>query len=315
MTAGPATIGVDIGGTNIRAAIVSPEGELGARLRFPTAAQRGPKAVVDDLAGRLREMIAAHGGRIGAVGAGCPGPLSTPQGIVFETPNLPGWDRFPLRDELAARLGLPVVIHNDANAAAWGEFTHGAARGADTVIMYTLGTGVGGDLVIDRKLRIGPDTTAGELGHTVLVPHGRPCGCGSRGCLEAYASATAVASRAREAIAHGRESSLQSLPPQEITSHHVDHAADAGDRLAQEILQEAGFFLGLAAASLVNALNPDLIVYGGGMVNARLWLFPVIEKTIHEYAFKAPAARVRIAAASLGDDAGIVGAAALALAP
>ncbi len=309
----PLGIGVDIGGTNIRAALVGAEGTVGEGFRFRTEAARGPDVVLAELVEHLRALIAESPDAITAIGVGCPGPLSSEAGIVIEAPNLPGWEQFPLRDRLAEAMGLPVALHNDANAATWGEFWRGAGREARTIVMYTLGTGVGGGLVIGGKLWVGPDDTAGELGHVCIIPDGRPCGCGARGCLEAHASATAVAQRAREALEQGRTSALTEFNPEEITAHRVDHAADAGDALAIEILQETGTCLGLGAAAMVNALNPDLVIYGGGMGRAERWLFPAIERVIAERCFSAPAARVRVVAAALGDAAGIIGAANLAL--
>lgn len=307
------SLGVDIGGTNIRAALVAPDGTLGNRIKFRTDAKRGPFAIIDDLIQRLRDLIDTADGDVMAIGVGCPGPLNSTTGIVHEAPNLEGWVNIPLGERLSEGLGRRVKIHNDANAATWGEFIGGAGREAHSIVMYTLGTGVGGGLVIDGRLWTGPDDTAGELGHICIIPDGRKCGCGARGCLEAYASATAVARLAREALEKGRETSLSKYAIDEITAHRVDHEADAGDEVAIEILKQTGHYLGLAAAAMVNALNPDMVIYGGGMTQAKSWLFPEIEKQIRERCFDAPAARVKLIAAELGDDAGIIGAANLAL--
>ncbi|MBN1477122.1 ROK family protein [Candidatus Sumerlaeota bacterium] len=313
MTSSKMTIGVDIGGTNIRAALVGEDGELGAHIKFRTESEHGPDELIPRLAEHLRGLIAQSPGEVKGVGVGCPGPLSSTTGIVYEAPNLFGWVNIPLGDRLSEALGLPVRIHNDANAATWGEFWLGAGRDVGTIVMYTLGTGVGGGLVIGGRLWTGPDDTAGELGHICIFPDGERCSCGARGCLEAYASAPAVARRAREALASGRESSLSRYPAEELTAHKVDHEADAGDALSIEIMQQTAEYLGLAAAAMVNALNPDLVIYGGGMTAAKAWLFPVIERVIAERCFDAPAARVRVVAAELGDDAGIIGAAGLAM--
>jgi glucokinase len=313
MTVPPVALGVDIGGTNIRAALVHADGALGERIRFRTEADRGPEDVIADLIVNLRDLIARAPGEVSGVGVGCPGPLSSASGVVHEAPNLPGWVDIPLGPRLTDALDLPVTIHNDANAATWGEFWLGAGRGAQTIVMYTLGTGVGGGLVIAGRLWTGPDDTAGELGHVCIIPDGHPCGCGAKGCLEAYASASAVARRAREALAAGRESSLRKCSAEELTAHSVDHEADAGDALSIEILEQTGVYLGLGAAAMVNALNPDLLIYGGGMCKADRWLFPAIERVIAQRCFQAPASRVRVVAAELGDDAGIIGTAGLAM--
>jgi glucokinase len=313
MTSPKMTIGVDIGGTNIRAALVGEDGVLGARIKFRTESEHGPDELIARLAEHLRGLIAQAPGEVQGVGVGCPGPLSSTTGIVYEAPNLTGWVNIPLGDRLSEALGLPIRVHNDANAATWGEFWLGAGRDAGTIVMYTLGTGVGGGLVIGGRLWTGPDDTAGELGHICIIPDGEQCGCGAQGCLEAYASATAVARRAREALEGGRESSLSRYPTEELTAHKVDHEADAGDALSIEILEQTAEYLGLAAAAMVNALNPDLVIYGGGMTAAKPWLFPVIERVIAERCFDAPANRVRVVAAELGDDAGIIGTAGLAM--
>jgi glucokinase len=305
------TVGVDIGGTNIRAAIVDAEGQVGERIKFRTQGERGPQAAVEDLGERLLALMEGH--EVIGIGVGCPGPLDSTRGVTLHTPNLPGWSGFALAPALSNVVHRPVELHNDANAAAYGEFLHGAGRDANTIIMYTLGTGVGGGLVIDGHLIVGPDTTAGELGHMVVVANGRRCGCGVRGCLEAYASASSVARIARERLLGGdNPSALRDLGIESITAHDVDHAADAGDEFSIDLLRETGRHLGLAAAGLVNALNPEMIIYGGGMTAAHVWLFPVIQETIREHTFKAPAERVRIVRAELGDDAGIVGVAGLA---
>jgi glucokinase len=313
MTGDRIAIGVDIGGTNVRAAIVERDGALGERVKFATEAEQGPEAVISRLADHLRTLIEKAPAKVAAVGVGCPGPLSSETGVVYEAPNLPGWRDIPLGERLSEKIGLPVALNNDANAAAWGEFKSGAGRGGRTVVLYTLGTGVGGGLVIDGRLWTGPDDTAGELGHVAIIPDGPRCGCGARGCLEVFASATAVARRAREALQGGRPSALSRLKIDEITAHDVDHAADAGDALSIEILEKTGWYLGLAAAGIVNALDPDVIIYGGGMVNAKRWLFPPIEREIRERCFDLAAKRVRVVAAALGDDAGIIGAADLAM--
>ena len=306
-------LGIDLGGTDTKYGIVDGAGRVLRRGRWPTEAERGPEGVLVRVAAHAREMIGSD--RVIAVGMGVPGPMSSRVGMVYEAPNLPGWVNVPVQKILEEALGLPVRLNNDANAAAWGEFRAGAGRGASTMILYTLGTGVGGGIIIDGELLCGPDDTAGELGHIVVNPEGPRCGCGNRGCVEAYASATAIRRRVREALAAGGKTSIEIPAGEEETfgAKPVFDAAERGDVLASEIVAEAGRMLGLAAAGMINALNPDVIAYGGAISKAGPILFDQIIGTAKANSFAKPFSRVRIVPGELGNDAGLIGAAGLAM--
>jgi len=309
-------VGIDLGGTNIKAGIVTPEGEMLARSRCETRAQEGPDAVISrmaDLAERLLDEEKIDRSRVIAVGVGSPGPLSSARGVVVYTPNLPGWTDIPVSAKMKERLGLDVFLENDANSACWGEYWRGAGRGTKTMVIFTLGTGVGGGIVLDGRLLRGIDDTAGHLGHIIVDPEGPRCGCGNRGCLEAYASATALVRRYHEAVAEGSKSSLKDKPRGEVTARDIHEAASGGDALCRSLMEETGRWLGVALATVANVINPELAVYSGGMAAAGGMLFEPIMREVRHRALRPPAARLRLAQAQLGDDAGVVGAAGCAL--
>ncbi len=194
-------IGVDVGGTKIAAARVEPDGSLSRRFRADTRADEGPDGVIERICQGIEQVMGEE--KVEGIGIACPGPLDARTGVVLSPPNLPGWDRIPLKDRLEERFGVPVRVENDANAAAWGEYLLGAGRGADPMVYITVSTGIGGGIVLDGRLYRGADTFAGEIGHTIVDPGGAPCSCGRRGCLEALASGTAIARAAAEAVRKG----------------------------------------------------------------------------------------------------------------
>ncbi len=245
---------------------------------------------------------------------GAPGPLSHAEGVIHHAPNLPGWENVPLRDELAAGSGFAVTLENDANAAAYGEYAAGAGRDVDDMVMLTLGTGVGGGIVLGGQLWRGAFDSAGELGHTIVVPDGRACPCGQRGCLERYASAQAVAQRLCEAVRAGAESTLKVrvLNEEELDARDVLAARNAGDALAQRIWDETCYYLAVAAVNLQHLLNPQLIVLAGGLINAGAELLDPVRKHFDEQSWKIAPDAPQIEFAKLGTDAGTIGAAALA---
>jgi glucokinase len=216
-----------------------------------------------------------------------------------------------LAADLAERLQLPVVVANDANAIAWGEALFGAGRDFSSFIGLTLGTGVGGGLVLDRRLWLGADGAAGEVGHWTVVPDGRPCGCGNRGCLEQYASARALAVLARERIAAGEPSALAQIAAGELTSRQVGDAARQGDALALAVLEEAGGYLGQVLGGIANLLNLDGAVIAGGAVDSFDLMHPAILRELRRHAFAVPGRRLVVVPGQLADEAGILGAAAL----
>jgi glucokinase len=302
-------IGVDLGGTNIKSAVINESGEVLHRLVRPTHAADGPARVLDQIAGCVKDLhdqVASDD--IVAVGVGAPGPMNWETGVVYSPPNLPGWKDVPLADEIAGRTNLTAYVENDANAACWGEFWVGAGSNAKSLCCLTLGTGVGGGIVLDGALLHGPDGTAGELGHLCVQRSGRACGCGARGCLEAYASVTGLVCTAKDGLDKGKESSLQSSADN-LTGLAISEAASSGDTFAKSVISETGEWVGVGVASLINLLNPDMIVICGGMIEAGDLLFDAIRHTATRQAFDVPAARAQIVPAALGQDAGVIGAA------
>jgi glucokinase len=319
-------IGVDFGGTNIVAAVVDPEGALIAKAKIPAEISRGVDHTIGNLKRSIRE--AADRARISlkdvmAIGLGSPGPLNSRAGIVINPPNLTGWRNIPLRTLIEEEFHLPVVLDNDANAAAFGEFWAGAGlsarkagKGAQTLVCFTLGTGVGGGIIIDGALLRGPDDTGGELGHCTIDYDGYPCKCGNRGCLETYVSATGIVRRTREAIEQGEKTILFEMVNGDLdrlTSKLVHEALLKGDSLAARIIHETGVLLGVGIANVVNTLNPDIVVISGGVIEAGEHLFAPAREEVRKRAFDCPARRAQIVPALLGDDAGCIGAAGIAL--
>jgi len=302
-------IGVDLGGTSIKSALVNESGKVLHRLERPTLAADGPTRVLDQIVGCVHDLQRqADSDDIVAVGVGAPGPTNWETGVVYSPPNLPGWKDVPLADEIASRTSLTTYIENDANAACWGEFWAGAGSDAKSLCCLTLGTGVGGAIVLDGALLRGPDGTAGELGHLCVQRNGRACGCGARGCLEAYASVTGLVRTAREGLDRGEASSLRSNI-YSLTGVAVSEAASHGDTFAKSVISGTGEWVGVGVASLINLLNPDMIVICGGMIEAGDLLFDAIRQTAAQQAFDVPANRAQIVPAALGQDAGVIGAA------
>ncbi len=313
-------IGLDMGGTNIRCAAVSPQGEVLLLRRGPSNADSSAPAVTANIAAQIQALeTAARARGFGAplaIGVAVPGPLDVYRGVVMDAPHVKNWRVFPLRRRLEAQLGRPVVIENDANAWALGEFWRGAARGRKEVVLLTLGTGVGGGLIIGGKLVHGKSGMAGELGHIAVDPEGMPCDCGVRGCLEAYASSSGMARLV--ALRLGRNADL---PDRYLDSggnfsvRHLTSAARARDAVALKTLATAGHYLGIAIASLVNIFNPELVVLGGGVSGALPFMRATMISAVSERAFSAIGAQARIVRAALGPISGVVGAAHAALYP
>lgn len=304
-------LGIDIGGTNVVVGAVSPDGRQVLGLRSePTEASRGPDRVIDRIVSLAREAIAEarrSEARIVGVGIGSPGPLDTRTGVVILTPNL-GWTDMPLRDRIATALGLPATLDNDANCALAGEAWVGAARGARHAVAFTLGTGIGGGIIVDGQLVHGASDVAGEIGHMTIETNGRRCGCGNDGCLEAYASGPAIARRAAEAIEAGAESSLRTTPLA-VTAETVFQAAADGDPLALEVVQDTARYLGVGVANLINILNPEVVVICGGVTRAGERLFAPLRREVARRAFRPAVQACRILPGELPGTAGVVGAA------
>lgn len=306
----------DVGGTHLRAATVDDTGRIHFRLKQNTPRAESADEIVRSLVLAVREcerQTAADGaatGFIKAISVVVPGTVNVEDGIVVKAPNVPSLNGFPLAATLTTELERPAILENDANAAAVGEMWKGAGRGHSTIVCVTLGTGVGGGIILDGELWRGVDGAAAEIGHMCVDPFGGvACGCGSRGCLEVYASATAIVRMAKEARPRYPDSLLATS--ENLTAEKVYTAGVQGDELALEVFRRMGVYLGIGLANLINIINPEMIVIGGGVVNG----WKLFEKHMHqqvaERAFPLLAARVKIERAECGDDAGLLGAAKL----
>jgi glucokinase len=316
-------VGVDIGGTNVVVGLVGAEDGATAVLRSrPTASMESPESAIDQIAEMAEEVIseglAVAGDRremVLGVGIGSPGPLDLECGIVLDAFNL-GWKDFPLRDRVAAAVGLPVHLENDARAATWGEYWRGAGQGTRSLVGVTLGTGIGGGVILDGRLVHGASATAGEIGHMTIDFTGRRCKCGNYGCLEAYASGPNIAARAREGVEAGAESILLDLAggdPERITAATVSEALLRGDAYANEVMQETAKILGAGIANVVNVLNPEMVVIVGGVTRAGEHLFVPLRAEVRRRSFRVAEQACRIVAGALPDTAGVIGAAGLFL--
>lgn len=297
-------IGVDVGGTNLRCALVTRSGVVLRRENSPTDIVSGSASFLSRLLlvlNRLRADAEVDGVRVAAVGLGVPGLISQ-DGVLCSSVNLQPLQGLNLAQVLSARIGLPIVALNDANASAIGEQRFGAAKPYRSLLMLTIGTGVGAGLILDGRLWTGADGVAGEFGHITVEPNGLLCGCGNRGCLEQYASATAIAACA----------AMQAGGPEGRGAASVAARALRGDPEAAAIFEQAGHYLGIAAAGVLNLLNLEAIILGGGVAQSFELLAGPMRREISARAFAIPSARVRILKAELGDDAGVMGAAATA---
>lgn len=305
-----ALVGVDLGGSLIRAAVATGPATHTASVSRPTPAAEGPQVVLDAVAAAVLEAVGAM--VPAGVVMGVPGPLDPRTGIVHAAPHLPGWGGLEAAALLGERLRCPVALQNDANLAAFAEWTAGAGRGTRDFVFLTVSTGVGGGLVIDGELYAGAAGTAGELGHIPVAPDGPPCGQGHPGCLEGVASGTGIAERARAALAAG-EPSLLTGAAEVVDARAVQVAAHAGDALALRLLGDAGRTLGRAVGGFVNMLSPEAVAIGGGLLGAGELLLAPLRAAVPEIAFAVPLARCRVVPAALGTDAGLVGATAWAV--
>jgi len=314
-------LGLDIGGTNIAMGMVPMEGghPLGFR-KVPTRAEEGSEGVVARILSAaeevLEQVLASEGAArddVAGVGIGAPGPLNRRTGVLLEAPNL-GWRDFPIRALLSDGLKLPAHLDNDANCATYGEWWLGAGRGTRTLVGLTLGTGIGGGLVIDGEIHHGASDAAGEFGHTTIDSTGRKCKCGNYGCLEAYASGPNIAARAVEGIEAGAESLLPELVGgrlEDLTAATVYEGVVRGDAYAEEVMKETAKFLGVGVANLINSLNPDAVVIAGGVTRAGDHLFTPLMKEVRRRAFRSAVEACRVVPAELPETAGVIGAAAI----
>jgi glucokinase len=314
-------VGVDLGGTNIVVGLLPIQGGdvLGLRT-LPTESHRGARFVVNRMVQMVEEAIAqvtgeggTTRGAVAGVGIGSPGPLDRKTGTVINTPNL-GWRNFPLRDLIANEVKLPCTLDNDANCATYGEWWLGAGRGTLQLVGLTLGTGIGGGVVLNGEIYHGASDVAGEIGHMTIDSNGRRCKCGNYGCLEQYASGPAIAQRAIEGLESGAESALTEMVGgklEQITAATVYEATVEGDPYATEVMRETARFLGAGVANIINILNPEMVVVAGGVTRAGEHLFEPLRAEVRRRAFRSAQESCRIVSGELPGTAGVVGAAAV----
>jgi len=314
-------VGVDLGGTKILAGVVSADGNVTGVSKRATRPERGADVVIGRIVKTVHDAVKAADAQmsgIAAVGVGAPGPLDPDQGIVWSTPNMVGWENVPLAKLLRKELGAPVFIGNDVDMGTLGEYALGAGRGARDVIGIFVGTGIGGGLVLDGKLRQGWRKAAGEIGHMVVLADGPVCGCGNRGCVEALASRTAIERDIWAGINAGRASLvpeiMQRSKRDRLTSGVLAEAFQSGDTLVTEVVGRAQFYLGILVASVVNLIDPEVVIFGGGVVEAmgESFLEPIRRVAYQYFINKRNAKSVKIVPAELGDNAALLGAAVLA---
>ena len=308
-------IGCDMGGTNLRAAIVDVEnGSILQQISIPTLARDGHAAVMERMTDLFLQVIQSaemQKEEIGGIGIGVPGVLDLEKGETLFLPNLPGtWPHIPLRDTIAKLTDLPVALLNDVRSITNGEWRFGAGRGLDTIAVFAIGTGIGGGLVLNGQLHLGIGGTGGELGHTMIDYNGPKCGCGNHGCLEAYASGPAIAAMGMKAVAQGLTTQIDNLCEHDlnrITPELVARAARAGDGIAKNIYEMAGFYIGIAAASICASIGPRRIVIGGGVAQAGELLLDPIRRCVREHVFVMPVDQVEVVPSQLGNNAGVIG--------
>lgn len=315
----PFLIGVDVGGTNIRMGIVTPDGRILNKIQYPTDMSRGGMAMMEGLVSRIQDFVREGTRGVHSeirIGIGVAGPIDMRRGVLIAPPNLPDLHGFPLREFLQEKISLPTAIENDANAFTLGEGWKGAARGALNYCGITLGTGVGGGIVVAGKILHGAEGLGGEVGHMVLNPEGPLCGCGGKGCLEVYASGRGIRRMILKAIGKSDGKGIVHKSKEDlrkITSEEVFEAAQKGDKIALKVFNEMGSYLGLGLVNLVNLFNPEKIVIGGKVSRAWNFFIERAKEVVWQRAMKGQREKVEIVQTECGDDAGILGAAYTAL--
>jgi glucokinase len=293
-------VGVDVGGTNIKLGLVSPSRNVIDRTNFSTSRFiRDRKKLINAIAAQIIEIIEKHNlslKDLQGIGIGLPGLIDTPGGIVRFLPNIPGWRNVPLKKILEQALKVPVFLGNDASLITLGEWKHGAGRGVHNMVCMTLGTGVGAGLILNNRLYRGPGFAAGELGHVPLNEHGPKCGCGSHGCFESYVGNKRLMAQASE------------IMKRPMTLEQMRELAEGGNAKALKFWKTAAVHMGNGLVGIINLLNPERVVIGGGVSNNHEFLFPTIRKIVSEKAMPTQASMVKIVRATLGNDAGILGA-------
>lgn len=317
----PLAIGIDLGGTNIKAAVVGRDGNILERIEQPTGAVRGPEPVIEDLADIVRRLrkkspipskgegrgVASDLNDLVGIGLATPGPLDLHAGRIIHAANLPGWRDVRIRDALREKTGLPVILENDGNAAAYGEYRLGAGLGRDDIVLLTLGTGVGSGVILNGQILHGHFDNAAELGHMIVAADGLPCPCGQRGCLEQYASAGAIVRRVLSA-----DPSRDREGADELRAEDVIEGAASGDQLCERVWDETCQFLAIACVNIQHAYNPLKILLGGGLSNAGAQLLDRVKAHFRKRTWSLHSDAPEIVLAQLGADAGVIGAATLA---
>jgi len=303
-------IGIDLGGTNIKGGLVTPAGQVLEEKNVPTEVSGGVEHVLSRMAGVIRYLTQSAGKiPVNGAGIGFPGQLSVSKGVYFSGPNLPGWNNVPVAFELEKRVGIPVVIDNDANLAALGEYAFGGGKGVTHMLLVTLGTGVGGGIILNRQLYHGITDAAGEIGHTSIHMEGWKCACGRSGCLEAYVGTRGILRRLKEKIEAGADTVLKGKAFETITPKDIGTAAADGDTVSVDVMKETGEILGFGLANLANLLNVEKIVVGGGIANAGDLILKPAEESLRRESLPVVSQACSLVKAELGNKAGLVGAA------
>jgi glucokinase len=314
-------IGLDIGGTKLAAVVSDHSGNILKKVRRPTESHLGYEAARDKLFDMVYEVVSEAGITISeaiGIGVSCGGPLDTKTGVVYSPPNLPGWDAVPLKAEIEKEFKIPTVIENDANASALAEWMFGAAKGYKYVFYMTMGTGIGGGIVIDGQIYHGANDSAGEVGHQIILLNGPLCGCGQRGCLEALCSGPAIARRTKEALLTNPDSLILQLAGgkiEDVKGEHLTQAARQGDDLAKKLLDETAMYMGWGIANLVNILNPEVVIIGTIATAEKDLILDPIRNYVSKFAMRRPAEAVKILPAQLGESVGDLAAVALIMQP
>jgi len=307
--------GVDLGGTTIHIGLVTPDGEIIAKSSCHSEIEKGSAHVLNTIAEVIHELISNTNGQLTvlALGIGTAGKVDIHRGVLIEATNFPNWQNVPLSVELSKHLKMPVFVDNDANVAAIGEHAYGAGRGASEMLMVTLGTGVGGGLILRGKIYRGADGVAGEFGHTIIQYDGPVCGCGRRGCVEAFVGIKGILQILQGKLASNRNSLLRKIEAGKITPKEISDAANQGDEVAIEVFHDAGTYLGIALGNVANLLNIERVVVSGGVAKAGEWILRPARESLIKTALRVPGETIRIVPSTLGDRAGMLGAARLAM--
>ncbi len=306
--------GIDIGGTKIAVALETLDGEKVAARRLPTEVEIGAYAIVENISRVIAEILEENQVKLAAIGIGCPSPLDIEKGLVMSPSNLQDWDNFPIVKLFGDRFKVPVVLDNDANTAALGEYVYGAGRGYRNIIYITVSTGIGGGIIINGEIFHGVGAGAGELGHTIVQPDGVRCNCGSIGCLETICAGVHIARRAKMRLASGEPSLMNELVSNinEVTAKTIVEAVRKKDKLASEIWTETCRFLAIGVANIITLIAPEAVIIGGGVASAGELLFAPLRSFLPQFVSMIPIDKVAVLPAELGGESGVCGALALA---